>query len=389
MAAPLRVLRIVTRLNVGGPARQIIGVHRRLVRAGVQHRILAGSVSPGEEDLAERSGFAEVQRVPTLARELRPLKDLEALSSVRATIRTFRPHIVHTHMSKAGALGRTAARSEGVPAVVHTFHGHVLEGYFSPRREFVYRNAERWLARWTNSLVAVSENTRGALLQAGIGGPAQWSVIPPGLELEHLSPARPSGAAARQVFGIDKRGPIVGTIGRLTPIKYQATFVRAAARLMQAFPNAEFAIVGDGESRADLEHLAARLCPRPLHFTGWVHDISDLYAALDVVVLTSRNEGTPIALIEAGAAGKPVVATAVGGVPEVVVHNETGLLVKAGDVAQVAGSIDRLLTTPDFASRLGAKANRRMHARYSADRLALDLLELYDRLLRAKRVVVD
>jgi len=293
--------------------------------------------------------------------------------------------VVHTHLAKAGALGRIAARRTRVPVIVHTYHGHVLEGYFSSPVSRAVLMVERRLAALTDALVAVSDAVRDDLVARGVGRPGQWRVIPLGLDLSKLLGQLPDARSARRVLGLPEDGPTVGIVGRLTPVKDHATFLAAAARIAQMRPEATFAIAGDGELREGLEMQARRLLGDRCRFLGWVMDLPNLYAALDVVVLTSRNEGTPVALIEAGAAARPVVATEVGGVPDVVRNGVTGLLAPQGDPASIAAQVLRVLEEPGLGRSLGSAGREWVRNRFTIDRLADDLAALYGELLDRKR----
>jgi glycosyltransferase involved in cell wall biosynthesis len=284
-------------------------------------------------------------------------------------------------MAKAGSLGRWAARQADVPHVVHTFHGHVLQDYFSPPVNRAFISLERFLARKTDVLVAVSEAIRDELLDLGIGRRDQWRVVPLGLDLEALLEDLPDRAESRSTMGLPTEGPIVGIVGRLVPIKEHPLFFRAAARIARERPDIHFVVAGDGELRSTLENEARSLLSDKVTFLGWVDDLPALYSALDVVVLTSRNEGTPVALIEAAAAGRPAVATDVGGVGDVVLHGKTGCLVAPGDEDALARSIIGSLD-PIVGAALGRAGREHVADRFSSRRLVHDIAALYDDLLR-------
>lgn len=292
-----------------------------------------------------------------------------------------RPSIVHTHMAKAGTLGRLAASSVTDARVIHTFHGHVLEGYFGPAREMAFGKIERYLATRSDALIAVSSQVRDQLLDMGIGRPSQWRVIPLGIDLEPFVAHLPPMTTARSAFGLPQNVPAVGIVGRLVAIKDLETFLRAATRVASAEPDAIFVIAGDGPLRSALESLAARILPGRARFLGWVSELAPLYAALDVVALSSRNEGTPVALIEAAASQRPVVATDVGGVREVVMDGETGHLVPPGDAEMMARKIISLLQDRQSAHSMGQRAMARAISRFSSTRQAADMADLYDELL--------
>jgi glycosyltransferase involved in cell wall biosynthesis len=376
------VLRIITRLNIGGPAQQAILMTSDLATRGFRTHLVHGASGEreGSYDVADRVPHTFV---PTLRRDVSPVDDAKALREVRRLVRRYRPSVVHTHMAKAGAFGRLLAKRARVPVIVHTFHGHVVEGYFGDPASRGILLAERGLARISDALIAVSNAVRDELLDLGIGRRGQWHVIPLGLDLSPFDDPSPDVAESRQSLGLPPDGPVVGIVGRLAPIKDHQTFLRAAAAVATRDANVHFAIAGDGPLRAGLEVDSLRMLGERVHLLGWVRSLPELYAALDVVVLTSRNEGTPVALIEAGAAGKPVVATRVGGVPDVVHEGENGLLATPDDSAAVAAAIESILQAPALAKALGEKGRERSKA-FGRERLADDLAALYHELLWRK-----
>jgi len=293
-------------------------------------------------------------------------------------MRALRPHIVHTHTAKAGVLGRVAARLAGSPIVVHTYHGHVLRGYFDAGRSAFFRAVERRLGRTTRVLIAVSQSVKDDLVALGIAPADRIRVIPLGLELQPLAGALPRGSL-RGEAGVPDAAPLVGIVGRLTAIKDVPTFLAAAVRVRARVVDARFAVVGDGELRAALEAEAARLgLSGVVHFHGWRHDMALVYGDLDVVVNTSINEGTPVALIEAMAAGRPVVATRVGGTPDLLGDGARGRLVPPGDAEAIAGAVVEALRGP---SEQVARARAYVLAEHGVGRLLRDMDNLYRELL--------
>lgn len=370
---PVPVMRVITRLNIGGPARQALLLSAKL-RPDYSTTLVAGSPSASEGELADPD--IPVLRVP-LVRPIRPTSDVRALTALRAAVRRQRPRVVHTHMAKAGTLGRIATLSSRLPRrplLVHTFHGHVLEGYFRPSVGRTLLEVERRLAPHTDALVAVSPEIRDQLLDLEIGRPSQWRVIPLGLDLEpFLNVRQPSGGLRKQL-GLDGSVPLIGAVGRLVPIKNLGMLLRAAVEL----PEVHVALIGDGESRSELEELARQLSmAHRVHFTGWWPDIPGAFSDLDVVALTSHNEGTPVSLIEALASGRPVVATDVGGVRFVLRDGRHGALTADGDVTAFSSVLaDTLRQRP---GREDARAD--MADRFGAGRLVRDIRDLYAELL--------
>jgi glycosyltransferase involved in cell wall biosynthesis len=376
----IRVLRVIDRLNVGGPALQASVLSQGLDPARFDQRLLAGAVGPSEGDYVSlRSPELSLEPVPGLGRTPHIWHDAEALARIARIIRAFRPHIVHTHKAKAGVLGRLAAWSQRVPATVHTFHGHLLHGYFSPTTTRAVVTAERALARPTTRLVAVGARVRDELVQAGIGRREQYRVVAPGISLR----AVPDRASARRTLGLAIDPPMVTFVGRLTGVKRPERFVAMATEVARSHPNAMFAIAGDGELAADVR-VRARPLGRRVAFLGWQGDVESVYAASDVVVLTSDNEGMPVSLIEAAVAGTPAVTTDVGSASEVVVDGVTGF-VTGPDVGDLARAVGALLSGDQLRRTMGAAAAARARREFGADRLVRDITALYEDLVLGRR----
>jgi glycosyltransferase involved in cell wall biosynthesis len=277
-----------------------------------------------------------------------------------------------------------------VPVVVHTYHGHVFDGYFSPWRTRLVVSAERLLARRASALIAVTERVRRDVLTRGIGRPDRVVVVPLGLDLDRMQAAPARRGELRAELGLAPATPLVGIVARLVPIKAHETFLQAAKAMAPVRPDARFLIAGDGERRGALEAMARELgLGDRVRFLGWRADLDRLYADLDVVVLTSKNEGSPVALIEAMAAGRPVVSTRAGGVEDVVADGVTGRVVPIGDAGALARVVIDLLEQPDEAARLGAAAREAVVARFASSRLVADVDRLYRRLLAERGVVAD
>ena len=387
----VRVLRIISRMNVGGPALHALLLNERLDPARYDSRLVAGQVGDAEGDYLTLHG-AEPERfvsLPALGREVEGWRDWSAFWALVRLMRSFRPHVVHTHTSKAGALGRIAATLCRVPVVVHTYHGHVFDAYFSPLKTRLVVAAERVLARGASALVAVTARVRRDVLARGIGGDDQVVVVSLGLDLEPLIAAPARRGELRRELGLPPDAPLVGIVARLAPVKAHEVFLAAAKAMAPVRPDIVFLIVGDGERRAELETAArASGLGDRVRFLGWRADLDRLYADLDIVVLTSKNEGSPVALIEAMAAGRPVVSTRAGGVEDVVTDGETGVVVPIGDAPAVARAVIDLLEDPARAARLGAAARASVVARFGSGRLVGDIDALYQRLLADRGVRV-
>jgi glycosyltransferase involved in cell wall biosynthesis len=384
-----RVLRIISRLNVGGPAIQALTLTQRLEPLGYETTLIRGAEAPREgnmDRLADELGVRP-RRVGSLRRELGP-RDLRALIEITAAVRRVRPDVLHTHTAKAGTIGRLAAMLAGdaAPAVrVHTFHGHVLTGYFSARKERLYTAIERGLAGSTTRLIAVSDQVRHDLLGLGVAPPTKIETVPLGFDLApfQVDPVEHDRrrAAVRDGLGIAADALVVTLVARLVPIKRVDRFLRVAAKLRD-LDGVRFLIVGDGELATELEASdSARLMADRLVWAGLRGDMPAVMSASDVVALTSDNEGTPVSLIEAQAAGVPVVGTNVGGVADAVADGRTGVLVPVDDEDAFAEALRTVLLDRELAGRLGAAGPEHVRARFSIDRLVRDIDGLYRRLL--------
>lgn len=386
---PIRVMRIIARLNIGGPA-----VHVSLVTAGLNDRqfistLVTGTIGRAEGDmsyLAREMGIEPVV-VPGLGREISPLDDLRALAALVRLMRRERPHIVHTHTAKAGLVGRLAAFLTGTPVIVHTFHGHVFRGYFGPLKTRFFIWLERFAALLSDAIVTISEGLRQDLIELRIAPPQRIHVVPLGLPLDQFADPDLLRGLLRREMGYSTGEWLVGIIGRLVPVKNHELFFAAAQRVAAVEPAARFLVVGDGERRLELEKLAAEMGLGDIvRFTGWRSDLPTLYADLDAVVISSHNEGTPVSLIEAMAAGVPVVSTAVGGVPDLLEGGALGALVPPGDAGALAAGIQAALAK-GRGERV-ARARQRAFERYGAARLIADLRSLYADLLSRKGIAV-
>jgi glycosyltransferase involved in cell wall biosynthesis len=374
----IRVLHVVTRMNVGGPARHLQTLLPRLASLGVEPVLMHGVVDEDEGEIALEDERVAVLRNPWLRRAIDPVADLRASNELRRAIAWIRPDVIHTHMAKAGALGRQAADAAGVPSI-HTFHGHVLEGYFATPANRLFVSLERRLARRTDAFVAVSSAVRDELLGLGIGiaDTARWHVIPLGFDLTAFERDASQRSAARRALGVAEDALVVGIVGRLVPIKNHAMFFQAARIVADTEPRAVFVVAGDGELRPALEAEAHAALGDRVVFTGWVDDLAGLYAALDLVALTSLNEGTPVALIEAAGAGVCAVTTDVGGVRDVVEDGVTGRLVRSEHIVAFAEAAIALLDDDAERAALGQAARRRALERFSADAMTSNVAALY------------
>jgi glycosyltransferase involved in cell wall biosynthesis len=381
---PIRVMNIIARLNVGGPAIHVSLLTANMSTPRYESVLVCGNIEATEGDMmyiAEAKGVKPLL-IPELGRSINPLQDLTTLWKVYRLIRQWKPDVVHTHTAKAGFVGRLAARLAGVPVVVHTFHGHVFHGYFSPRATQVFLILERLTARLSDSIIANTEGLRSELADTyRITSKDHIYISPLAVDLEPFINAPRKQGVFRKAWNIPDDAPLVGIVGRLVPIKNHKLFIDAASRVHQQLPNARFAIIGDGETRVEVEKQIEELGLRDaVIFTGWMKDLASVYSDLDVSVISSNNEGVPGSITEALCARCPVVSTAVGGVPEMLEHGEVGLLVPSGDVEGLAQAIIKAIQNPPDVEKGREAALRRS----GLNVILQQLDELYTQLLRKK-----
>jgi glycosyltransferase involved in cell wall biosynthesis len=394
VAGPIRVLRVIARLNMGGPAIHVASLAAGLETRGYHTTLVAGSLARGEDSmafLAERLGVSVVS-VPEIQREVSAVHDLRSALRVAALIREERPHVLHTHTAKAGAIARAAAILAGnarPPVVVHTFHGHVLKGYFDPARTAFFRRVEQTLARTADVLVAVSPEVRDELVELGVAPREKFAVIRLGIPLEERLADPTADSDYRALYGIPKGAFVVGWVGRMTGVKDTGAVLEIVRSARTHGVDAVLCMVGDGPDRTRLEQLAHDLgIARACYFVGYQEDVAGYYRLFDAFVLPSVNEGTPVSAIEALASGTPVVANRVGGVPDVVRDGLDGFLVDPGDVTSAGAKLAVLAGDDGLRKKMGEGGRKRVLERYAVSRLVDDVDRLYRSLLEAKRVEV-
>jgi glycosyltransferase involved in cell wall biosynthesis len=356
---------------------------------------VAGSLARGEDSMAfvaERLGVSVVN-VPEIQREVAPLHDAQSIRRLTAIMREERPHILHTHTAKSGALARAAALVAGSarpPIVVHTFHGHVLKGYFGPGRTAFFKQVERTFARSTDVLVAVSPEVRDELVAHGIAPADKFAVIRLGIPLAERLGDETAALDYRQLYGIPDDAFVVGWVGRMTGVKDTDAVLEIVAATRERGVPAVLCMVGDGPDRERLEQVAHDLgIARSTYFVGYQEDVAGYYRLFDAFLLPSVNEGTPVSAIEALASGTPVVATRVGGVPDVVTDGVDGFLVEPGDPDAAADRLAELARDPELRARLGEAGSANARERYSVERLVDDVDRLYRELLAAKGITAN
>jgi glycosyltransferase involved in cell wall biosynthesis len=382
----MSILHVIARLNVGGAALHVIQLAAEQQRRGHDVLVVAGTLAPGEESMeyAAEEREVTVHRLPVLQRELSQ-DDAVVVRALRRIMEERHPDVLHTHTAKAGATGRIAAITLGrrrPAAVVHTFHGHVLRGYFGSRREEAFRRIERVLARRTDALIAVSAEVRDELVALGVAPRGRFVVIPYGFELTGPSAASErSRAAQRAALGIADDTFVIGWAGRLTDIKRPLDLVATLAETVRHGVDAVLVVVGDGTEREQTEQRARELgVLERCRFVGFQRRMDEWYPVFDALLLTSENEGTPVVAIEALAAERPVVATDAGGTGTVVRDGLSGYLVPIGDVEALGSRIALLAGDPALRSGFGRHGAADMRARFATERMTDDVETLYETL---------
>jgi len=427
----IKILRIFSRLNIGGPS-----IHTILLTAGLNNDSFTSILVKGSEDkhegnmlyLADRKGIKPII-IPEMGRSISILKDLKAFVNLYQLIKKEKPDIVHTHTAKAGALGRTAAiliRNQGRSSrtlkkllfhknlqhesqnsklkIVHTFHGNIFKGYFNPIISKIFLLIERVLARFTDIIITVSKEQKKEILNFGIGDKDKVITIPLGLELERFLDLKRFKGRLRAELKIAEDIKLIGIIGRLVPIKNHKMFIDAVSKLKER--NSElkvkFLIIGDGELKKELmNYVGEKELEKDVIFLGFRKDMEIIYADLDIVVLTSLNEGLPVALIEAMASGKAVISTKVGGVIDLFEKTDDieyeekdaekdyevincGILIKSGDREGLSLAIKELIENDSLRERMGEEGKKIVYPKYDISRLIDDMKSLYEGIVYKK-----
>lgn len=387
----IKVLRIINRFNLGGPTYNVALLSRYM--SSEFETILVG----GEKDEAEESSDFIVEElglkpliIKEMKREIDWKNDLIAYRKIKQLIREHKPDIVHTHASKAGTLGRLAAAACGVPVIVHTFHGHVFHSYFGKLKTSFYKNIERYLARKSSRIIAISEKQKQELSKEHrICSADKITVIPLGFDLSKFQKDMTEKRISfRKKYKVTEDEILISIIGRLVPVKNHALFLEGLKNVLDKtqFRLRAF-IVGDGESRKEIEEKAKALGisfsgeNAPLTFTSWIHEIDHVLAGSDIVALTSFNEGTPVSLIEAQAAGKPIVTTNVGGIENIVIPGETALLCENNNLQGFSDQLLQLTENKALRTRLSEKSWQHVKETFHYTRLVKDMENLYRQLL--------
>ncbi|NOQ74000.1 MAG: glycosyltransferase [Crocinitomix sp.] len=388
----IKVLRIINRFNLGGPTYNATFLSAFL-GADFETKLCGGQHEEHEGDsmfIPLQYGL-EPQVIEVLERKVNFSNDRKALKEIRRLIREFNPDVVHTHASKAGALGRYAAYKEKVPVIVHTFHGHVFHSYFGRLKTGVYKTVERYLAKKSDAIIAISPIQKGELVNKyKIANESKVRVISLGFDLDRFQSNR---ATKRTVFreehNVASTDIAIGIIGRLAPIKNHIGFIQSIDQLAQATTkNIVVFVVGDGELRKEIEEQASAVAQKNQNirfvFTSWIKDVDRILPGFDILALSSLNEGTPVSLIEAQAAGVPVISTDVGGVKDVIKENITGLVVGQFEVVSYAKGLLELVENEEKREKMSQNGWNHVRDKFHYKRLCKDVEELYVELLKKK-----
>ena len=388
----IKVIHVITRFDKGGSAENTFITVRDLDKARYDVVLVKGASPPGNSgDLEIEAVQANVNTVRRhhvrliclrhLVRDLQPFSDLATFFSLLRIFRREKPHIVHTHTSKAGILGRWAAWFCRVPIIVHTPHGHVFWGYFKSWQTRLFILLERWTAKVTTAIVTLTPQEKEDHIRFRIGPEEKITVIHSGVDLQTFQADRYQPSETKVLLGIPPEMTVVGTVGRLTPVKGQEVLIRAASELIRRGEKIFLVLLGDGELRRDLEELSLRLdIAEFVRFLGWQPDVARVMAAFDIFCLPSRNEGMGKVLVEAMAMGKPIIASSVGGIPDIVRSGENGILVPVGDAAAWAEAIIRLCRDSEKRRRMG-DAGMQMAPRYNSEEMIKRIDRMYGKLL--------
>ena len=394
-----RVLRILNRLVIGGPSKNAVYL-TRYMQPDFDTMLVIG----GKEDHEQDADFLAIANnidptcISEMKRSISPYNDWAAYNKLKKLIKEFKPDIVHTHAAKSGALGRLAAKHSNVPVIVHTFHGHIFHSYFNSLKTNFFIRSERYLAGLSDAIVAISDVQKKELSgDFRIAAPDKFQVIPLGLDLDNFIINQDEKRHQfRTEFELDDDTVAIGIIGRLVPIKNHSLFLKGLKYVLDnTSVKVKAFIVGDGESRAAIQQMANTLGikytthtdsvhPEPLIFTSWRTDVDTIFAGLDIIALTSLNEGTPVSLIEAQAAGKPIVSTRVGGIADVVLENKTALLSELTDEKTFSDNLLILVSDPSLRRKFSNAGKDYVISKFSYHRLVNDMSGLYHDLLDKK-----
>ncbi len=385
----IKVLRIINRFNLGGPTYNVTFLSR-FMSDEFETMLVGGVPDIHETDslhIPESYGLKPVI-IPELKREISFKEDKKALKKIREIIREFQPDVVHTHASKAGALGRQAAIKEKVPVILHTFHGHVFHSYFGKVKTTFYKTVERKLARKSTRIICISNKQKeeiGSIHK--ICPPEKIEVIPLGFDLSKFNSGKEENRKqVRSEYNLKEGEIAVAIIGRLAPVKDHDFFLNVIENLPKsAIEKSKFFIVGDGELKEEIEarvkELNKKLGSERILMTSWINDIDRFNAGMDIIALTSKNEGTPVSLIEAQASGTPVISTDVGGVQDIIDEGKTGFIIEKNDLNSYVQKLSEMIEDKKMLENMSQNGWEFVREKFSYTRLCADMEKLYKKLL--------
>ncbi len=396
----LRVIRILNRLAVGGPVLNASYLTKYMA-PDFETLLVVGEKEDHEQSaeyLTKQLGIQCIT-IAGMGRSINPASDYFAYQKLKKLFKEYKPDVVHTHAAKPGALGRLAAAATSVPAIVHTFHGHVFHSYFNSAKTKFFIKAEQFLAKKTNAIVAISQQQKKELVyDFKIAAEEKFHVVPLGFDLDRFRFGQEEKRKKfRNEFALAEDEIAIGIIGRLVPVKNHYLFLKGLKYVLSnTSKKVKAFIIGDGETRADLENVANEVGisfttekdkehPHPLVFTSWRRDVDVINAGLDIITLTSVNEGTPVSLIEAQAANKPIVSTRVGGISDIVIEGETALLADVLDSETYCNHLLNVVENDELRKRLGTNSRQHVADKFSYQRLVSDMSALYYNLLKNKK----
>lgn len=390
MERKIKIVRIINRFNIGGPTFNATFLTRYLSDE-YETLLLGGVPDDGEKDslhILKKYGIEPII-ISELSRSISLNKDRKVYSKIKKIIQEYQPDIVHTHASKAGLLGRLAAKSAGVPVIVHTFHGHVFHSYFGKAKTALFKNIERYLAKQSTGIIAISKLQKKELVEDHkIVKESKVKIIPLGFELEQFNQEKEAKREViRDKYNISEGEIAIAIVGRLAPIKDHSFFLSVIEKLaVKINRKIKVFIVGGG---SEFDQIASRVkeinhSNVEIIMTSWVLDIAIFNAGMDIVCLTSKNEGTPVSLIEAQATGIPVVSTNVGGVSDIVVNNEAGYIINHGDIETYVEKLRLLVEDKELRLRFGTFGKEFVVERFGYQKLVSSMDEYYKELLDEK-----
>ena len=391
-----KIIHIITRLDKGGSAETTLQTvslldHKKYELFLIRGLSLESNMSNMERESVERDlSLAEAKSIkvfalPSLVRRLSFKNDLLAFISIYRLIKRIRPHIVHTHTSKAGLLGRPAAFLARVPVIIHTPHGHVFHSYYGPFMTRIFIIAERILSLMTDKIAALTDRERDEHLEQGVASIEKYTIIHSGVMLQQIMNMNIDIETGKKEFGIPQNSNVIGVVGRLVPIKGHKYLVSAAKRIIKEFDNTVFVFVGDGYLESRLEKQAESLGVRKhIIFAGWRKDVIEVLDLFDILVLPSLNEGMGKVLIEGMALGKPIVASRVGGIIDLVKNGDNGILVSPRDSDALGEAILTLIRNKNLAQRLGEYGKANISPEYDTFVMVRQIEEMYENMLSRK-----